>query len=314
MLNYLRNLYHVFTLLGVMFFFALLGLTITLPMTGSAIANLIDAVKKAIADTELNLYQFAMALAFNVQDKMEAGTEIGEFFNPELIGQILKETLKEAIDVDTLSEALGTAIQTCVSDLLLAISVFFLWFALGVVVGTLLVRFVVRRSIAKRGFLAGFVTFFVNPIVSILLIVFFVWLFMLFNNLWAGLILLVVYWVLATTISFFEAWVIHGHKKKMRLRDAFHIKNFLAVFFTFFLIIAVAVGFFAGMVYLTNIITAATLSLPLLLLTLSVLSLNAESTVRGEAMRLGLAVDKQIPNPIHEIEEVKGDEEKKEGE
>ena len=315
LLNYLRNLYHVFTLLGVMFFFGLMGLTLSIPMTLLAMSTLLKNIGEAVQSANLDLTQFAMSCAFLIQDEVMAGDITSRLLDPSFYTGILKTALSESADVEAFTEAMELAVKDCVSGVLLAFAVFGLWFLLGIIVGTLLVRFVVRRSIAKRGFLASLATFLLDPLLSVGLIILFFYLYTLFNNIAAAIILLVVYWILVTFLSFFEAWVIHGRKKGMRLKSAFHIKHFLAVFFTFFLIIAVAVGFFAGMVYLTNILTAATLFIPLILLTVSVLTLNAESTVRNEAIRLGLAVDKQITNPIHEIEEIKGEDEgKQEGE
>ena len=283
--NYLVCLKYVLIPLGTLFLGLIIGLSIFIPVAGSALTALVEEIKNVIEEIGESaepqalinkILESVLALDWSNPAKAVLKMISSEWLESTLQSGIV-ELLGGEEDLTVHATQISAAMDGASESMLAGFSSLILFAFLGVVVGYFLLRFQIRKQIASRAFWKTFLAAAVEFLIVAALTVLSVWL----ASLWKfSLIFTFIISVLAVGgLALAEAYLIHG-VGKIKFREVFTLKNVLLLILSNLIIFFIWAAITAVISYCINKIAGIVIGLVLLELTSIVISLNAESYVK----------------------------------
>lgn len=281
--NYFVNLKYIFTPLGVLALGAIIGLSILVPGVISAVNELIDSVVELTNGVEINLTAFGNSV-------WSAGAAL-DWSDPSAAIDVM---LSETWLIDTFNGAIhalvpngeeyAVQITEAVVQAVAVISVYAIvlvvWLVIGAIGGFLLTKLLVRREIAKRALWKYFLVALADGTLTVAV----TWLTVWLATLWTPSIIISILlaFVLCSVVALFEAYMVHGFKK-VAYKEIVNIKNVALLWLSNLIIFAVTCALAAIDFVIFNAVVGFFIAVPLIEISVMVISLNAEAYVKAAA-------------------------------
>ncbi len=300
-LNFLKNLKHIFTPLGTLFLGVMFGICFLVSGFKTQVNLATTQIRQITAEADISYESLKKCVIdsfseISFEDPIEA---IKTLTSQEWLNGTLKANLENqfqnyadfAIDIER-------AVISAINGYSVYIVMFVICSVLGLVGGYFLTRFLIRRSIAKRSFLKYILVSVLDGFLTAGVAGLMVYLTML----WTPSIFITSIFsiILCGVVSLFEAYVIHAYKA-VPIKNIVNIKNIFALFASNLLIYLIALIISMIMFAITNAVVGWFITLSLLIVAFIVVSLNAEAYVKKVANK-----EEQLsPSSVAKEEQVK---------
>ena len=241
--NYLSNLKYIFTPIGVLTIFVLIGLSIVFTNVSNALQTMINEIQKLVQAQSVD-YNAAKDAAVNKVLSLDWQGNAEESFKTLTSQAWLTEALTESAHAafpnsEEFAAQITQIISTCLSVVVANIMVLLILTLVGVVVGYMFLKVVITREMVKRSFLKSVLRVIINTILNATIIALLLFLISLLKvNL---LINLIITSVLYFIINTFESYFLYC-RKKIPFKKAFSGKGILFLILSSFLVVSITTG------------------------------------------------------------------------
>lgn len=285
-LNYLKNLKHFFTPLGTIFLGILFGLSFLFSGFNSQVNKATNEIQIITQETNISINDLKDCVIESFADVPweEPIEAIKLITSSEWINGTLKVNISNTIENYQLyAKDIEDVIVNAVSGYVKYIIAFFICIGLGLIGGFFLTKYLIRRRIAKRNFWK----FLLITLIDCLLVTGLVSLCLWFISLWKPSIIIssLLSIIIFGFISLFEAYLIHGYKN-IPFKNVVNVKNVFLLYISNILIYLIALAISSIAILITNQLVGTFIALPLLIVGVIVISLNAEAYIKKEVDKL----------------------------
>ena len=277
--NYFGCLKYIFTSLGAMFLGMMIGLSIFVPAIMSAASDLADGVKNIAAGVNLDFGAIwgHVWTAIRSLDWNNPDVALKTVFSAKWMNDILTFSLQSLLgtDFETFKTLIEGVVAAFISDVIRYAIVFVVWWILGFIVGYMLTKFFIRRDIARRSLWKFLLTGIVNSVLSVafvalLTVVFFAWKP-------SVVIAVIVAMPIVGMFALLQAYLVYG-RGKVKLKQIVNLKNVGLFMLTVLIIFAISVCIIL-IATAINLVLGVFIGLSVIVIALTVVSMNAESYV-----------------------------------
>lgn len=270
--NYLKSLKYMFSIIGVFAVCALCGLSLALPSFFSRVSEFTDGIKKEYveSDEDFSAVYGDILSAVSELDWEDPFSALSVLSDEESFTLIIEEK------VGALSNGLIEQISSFCVGLRRDVALFSVFCFFGFVGGFMAVRCLIRRNIAKRSVFQFILAISLDALLSATLVSFCTWLIAQ----WAPSVFIstLASMLLYAFVSLIEAYAVHG-RKKVAIGKVLNLSLVGKLLVTGILIYLIASAFVALTVILTNITVGFLIGLAFMQIAFIVINLNAESYV-----------------------------------
>ena len=284
--NFFKNLKYFFTPLGTLFlglifgvFFLYSGFKVQVNQATTEIQMITQETNISINDLKDCVIESFADVPW--EDPIEA---IKLITSSEWLNGTLKENISNTIDNYQLyASDIENAVVNAVSGYIKYIVIFVVCAIFGFISGFFLTKFLIRRNIAKRNFWKFVLVTMLDSVLTIGVATLSMWLTLLWKPsiIFTSLVGIIIYGF----ISLFEAYIIHGYKK-IPLKQVVNIKNSFLLFISNILIYIISFTISSFVIAITNAFVGVFIALPLVIVGIIVISLNAEAYIKKEVDKI----------------------------
>lgn len=284
--NFFKNLKYFFTPLGTLFlglifgvFFLYSGFKVQVKQATTEIQMITQETNISINDLKDCVVESFADVPW--EDPIEA---IKLITSSEWLNGTLKENISNTIDNYQLyASDIENAVVNAVSGYIKYIVIFVICAIFGFISGFFLTKFLIRRNIAKRNFWKFVLVTMLDSVLTIGVATLSMWLTLLWKPsiIFTSLVGIIIYGF----ISLFEAYIIHGYKK-IPLKQVVNIKNSFLLFISNILIYIISFTISSFVIAITNAFVGIFIALPLVIVGIIVISLNAEAYIKKQVDKI----------------------------
>lgn len=284
--NFFKNLKYFFTPLGTLFlglifgvFFLYSGFKVQVKQATTEIQMITQETNISINDLKDCVVESFADVPW--EDPIEA---IKLITSSEWLNGTLKENISNTIDNYQLyASDIENAVVNAVSGYIKYIVIFVICAIFGLISGFFLTKFLIRRNIAKRNFWKFVLVTMLDSVLTIGVATLSMWLTLLWKPsiIFTSLVGIIIYGF----ISLFEAYIVHGYKK-IPLKQVVNIKNSFLLFISNILIYIISFTISSFVIAITNAFVGIFIALPLVIVGIIVISLNAEAYIKKQVDKI----------------------------
>ena len=281
--NFFVNLKYYFTPLGALAVGVVFGLAVLFPAITGAVAMLADNVSEVTGSVQLDFRALADAIAEAVGalDWTAPDAALSTALSEEWLTTTLNACIHALVPgADAYAEQISEAVAVAIAQIIGGVIIFIALSALGLAGGFVLTRFFVRRTMAKRSLGGAFLSALFDFAVTVIFAVIFVWL----GSLWQPSIYIsaVALTLLYSALALLKGYVIFA-RGRVKLQEIVNPKTIALLMLTNFLVFLTAFVMMAAAVGIAGQTVGVFLSIPLFFISVTVITLNAESWARSAA-------------------------------
>ena len=285
--NYFKSFRFFFVPLGALSLGIVAGLSVMVPMSIGAIKAFIAGVAKMMGQLSVDWNAVKTTLldavkSLNWENPENILSMLGAIeYWMDLLRRCAEAAVGDTSEMATQFEGLvGEAVTKIATSLTLGVFLS----VIGGVVGYYATRSLIRHDIAKRSVWKAILNGIVKTIINFTVIAFGVWLIGKAEK--YGILAFLLTVLLYGSVSFFEAYLVHGYKKipfkkVMRVKNLFELPILTVVEF------GLAAGIYAVVSAITNSIVGAYVAFAVFVITIICAQLNAEAYVKSLAVNEG---------------------------
>ena len=278
--NFLKGLKYVFTPIGILSVFIIIGFSIMIPSIVNAITTMFNNVAQEISSMSTDAPSvFTSLMLFIVNlNWSNPVTILSDLTNVDYITSALQTFLRDSFPgIDTHLAAIGGFIKICVGEIFKSLIIFVVIVLIGFILGYFVTRWLVRRDITHRKWYQAILFSIIDVIILVGAVYLGFLSFMNFGNngVWFVILILFVMGIFAL----FEGWLIHG-VKKVKLSKILNVKNLLFLLLGNLIIIVLGAAVIVLVSLMKMIVLTAILALAIIEVTQVVITANAEGYVR----------------------------------
>lgn len=281
--NFFGNLKYFFTSLGCLFLGILFGMCFLFSGFKTQLNQATGEIKTITEQADISFDELKNCVIDSFSslswDKPVEAVKI--VLSKDWVEGTLKANLEEQIENYKLyAHQIEHSVSKAISGYTKYIVAFAFCALLGLIAGFFLTKFLIRQEIAKRNVLKLILTSLLDSIFTLAFAVLTLWL----TTLWAPSIVVVSVLgiFLYGFISLFKAYLVHG-RKKLPAKNVLNAKKVLNLLISNLIIYVISFAISALVIAITNVFVGAFIALPLLMIGIIVISLNAEAYVKKEA-------------------------------
>ena len=285
-INFFRNLKYFFTPLGTLFLGLIFGVSFLYSGFKVQVKQATTEIQMITQETNISINDLKDCVIESFadvpwEDPIEA---IKLITSSEWLNGTLKENISNTIDNYQLyASDIENAVVNAVSGYIKYIVIFVVCAIFGFISGFFLTKFLIRRNIAKRNFWKFVLVTMLDSVLTIGVATLSMWLTLLWKPsiIFTSLVGIIIYGF----ISLFEAYIIHGYKK-IPLKQVVNIKNSFLLFISNILIYFISFTISSFVIAITNAFVGVFIALPLVIVGIIVISLNAEAYIKKEVDKI----------------------------
>ncbi len=285
-INFFRNLKYFFTPLGTLFLGLIFGVSFLYSGFKVQVKQATTEIQMITQETNISINDLKDCVIESFadvpwEDPIEA---IKLITSSEWLNGTLKENISNTIDNYQLyASDIENAVVNAVSGYIKYIVIFVICAIFGFISGFFLTKFLIRRNIAKRNFWKFVLVTMLDSVLTIGVATLSMWLTLLWKPsiIFTSLVGIIIYGF----ISLFEAYIIHGYKK-IPLKQVVNIKNSFLLFISNILIYIISFTISSFVIAITNAFVGVFIALPLVIVGIIVISLNAEAYIKKEVDKI----------------------------
>ena len=285
-INFFRNLKYFFTPLGTLFLGLIFGVSFLYSGFKVQVKQATTEIQMITQETNISINDLKDCVVESFadvpwEDPIEA---IKLITSSEWLNGTLKENISNTIDNYQLyASDIENAVVNAVSGYIKYIVIFVICAIFGFISGFFLTKFLIRRNIAKRNFWKFVLVTMLDSVLTIGVATLSMWLTLLWKPsiIFTSLVGIIIYGF----ISLFEAYIIHGYKK-IPLKQVVNIKNSFLLFISNILIYIISFTISSFVIAITNAFVGVFIALPLVIVGIIVISLNAEAYIKKQVDKI----------------------------
>ena len=305
--NYLSNLKYIFTPIGVLTIFVLIGLSIVFTNVSNALSTMISEIQKLLEAQTVD-YNAAKDTAINRVlglDWINYTESFQTLTSEAWLTDVLNESAQAAFpNSEEFVNQITQIVQTCIATILLNMMILLVLFLAGIIVGYMVLKFLITREMVKRSFIKSILKALLHTIVNITIIALVVFLISLFKV--KLMINLIITFFLYFIINLFESYLLYG-VKKIPFKKAFNFKAMLFLVLSSFLVAGITVGLCFAFRYLFHPIASFIFIVTLVQIAIVTNELLGESYIQSLLQEMNNNISsnenesKEEPGPAEEI-------------
>ena len=279
--NYLSNLKFVFTPLGILTLFVLIGVSIAFSIVSNAFQSMINQVKEAISSSTADFSAAVDAAIDRLADLDWANFDkaIATITSSDWITTTLVEAVKAAFPgAGDITTQIADAVANCLSSIVLAAFLIVLLFAIGTVLGAIITKMFITRQTIKKKWWQSIVNTLFRTLAIFGITALFTWLGDLLH------LPLVVTGIITSIhifiVFYLEAYLLYGYKK-ISFREAMHWKPLLLLFASVAIVLAITAAEIALMYFLMLRIVVIMVGLSLLIIAVVTCTLIGDAHIQN---------------------------------
>ena len=301
--NFFKSLGFYFIPLGVMAFFIVLYLAFMIPGIVTDVRDTFQAIATKLGAVEFNWEKIQGVIMSKVFEYGADPTALMSLTgNPELIINLLKDTVMEAFGVEEVTNEIIALIQQCVTSISMRLIGLLAIMIVSFIAGFVVLEVLLRRYLTDINMIKSILVSILNGILIAGVLVLLSYLYS--NNEVAMWIVIVVAAIILIFGTLLEAYLFYGIRK-VKFTQVINIKNV----FTLILGSAISGGLFVGLICLCLLIPSRFVGIfimiPFVELGICVLELNACAYVSSMAKenKIDKRVQKEVNAQIAEKKE-----------
>lgn len=284
--NFFKNLKYFFTPLGTLFLGLIFGVSFLYSGFKVQVKQATTEIQMITQETNISINDLKDCVIESFadvpwEDPIEA---IKLITSSEWLNGTLKENISNTIDnYQMYASDIENAVVNAVSGYIKYIVIFVICAIFGFISGFFLTKFLIRKNIAKRNFWKFVLVTMLDSVLTIGVATLSMWLTLLWKPsiIFTSLIGIIIYGF----ISLFEAYIIHGYKK-IPLKQVVNIKNSFLLFISNILIYIISFTISSFVIAITNAFVGIFIALPLVIVGIIVISLNAEAYIKKQVDKI----------------------------
>ena len=277
--KYFTNLKFYFTPIGMLAVGMIIGVSLLIPATISAMKGFINEFSEILQTNNIDFGPTRDYIVNSITslDWADPIASLKTMLGGEWLKTLVNGSMELlGIELNAYGEQIDQSFNNAVGIVMTYVGIFIFFSVIGLLLGFVLTRYLVRRNMAKRKLWKTILASVIDSLISSMLFALCVWL----STLWkpsvfiSSLLSLVLY----SSVSLLEAYLLHA-VKKVPFKKVVSGKNVMMLMLTNFIIFYVSVAFLAISILVTNVIAGLFIGFAFVEIAFIVISLNAESYV-----------------------------------
>ncbi len=257
--NYLSNLKFIFTPIGILTIFVLIGTSIALTNAYHAVTNMFTEIGKTVSASDMNVTAGIKA-GFNrivSADWNNLKESLKQVFSGDWLLETLKEMVKAAFpEAGDIMSQVQEQLKNCIRLIVVNFVLIIIFMVIGIVVGYVVLKIFITRQTVKRKFGKAVLKSLLHAFMNLLIIAFAIFILSLLKlPLWANLLIT---FVLFFIVNLFESYLIFG-LKKLPFKTFINWKNILFVILSSLIVMVITATLCTGFYFIFRLITALVL-------------------------------------------------------
>lgn len=276
--NYFRSYKYIFTPLGIISLFLIIGLSIAIPGIVNAVMKMVNTIAQTFEGYTIDWDKTGGYFTnFLMQQNWgDLNGTVAKFTDPAFLSESFTSIILQIFpDLPVDMTLVQATVSECVSQIFTYVLLVLAFVILGFIISFFLTRMFVKQEIVKRRIWQRIVFSLLDAAISLLVI----WGILSVLQLGPAGIPLVILILLAQAIlSIIEGWLIHG-LKTIKLKHVLNFKNVLALILSSLLIIVLGVGTVLLVNLLGMTVVTVVIALSMFIITNAVVTANSEGYV-----------------------------------
>ena len=278
--NFLKCLKFIFVPLGMLSLGAILGLSLALPLCGESLSKLFEAVASSSQDATIDTAALRSEF-FSVVGELNWSapkTALESLTDKAWLASALARCMTALTGQEYLDNGfISSEVDEAAGGLLMAVLIFFLFIVLAFIGGYILTKSLIRKELASRSVWKFVLVYVVHGLATLGITALGVWLVALWQP--SVFIFPVVFFLLMSVLSMFEAYIVHGWGKieAKKILTAKNVRSKLLSDVIIFLVWAASVALITAVF---NEFAGAIIGILMFEIGTIVMDLNAEAYVK----------------------------------
>lgn len=281
--NFLKCLKFIVVPLGMLCLGAILGLSLALPLCGQSLSALFEAVANSAQDVTIDTTALRREF-FAVVGELDWNapkTALESLTDKAWITAALVRCMTALTGLDYAEDGIiSSEVDDAVSGVVMAMLIFFLFIAVSFIGGYILTKSLIRKELASRSVWKFIMVYVVHGLATLGITALGVWLVTLWQP--SVFIFPVVFFLLMSVLSMFEAYIVHG-MGKVKAKKILTAKNVRSKLLSDFIIFLVWAASVALITFVFNEFAGAIIGILMFEIGTIVMDLNAEAYVKAVA-------------------------------
>ena len=283
-INFLKSLKYYLTALGGIALFLTIGLIILISNCITSISNMLDAVSNLFGGIAYNWDACNEVVIRDVSSldwTHDFMTAVTTLFSGEFINATLAEGLIAAFGRDDIPHAVIDILNQCGREITYQVIIFIVILAIGIIVSFIFTRMLIHHEIAtiKHHPFRFIIRTLIDALLFVGNIALIFWLNTYWDQIWIWFAVVGIA-LLYAVLTLVKAYFIYGGPRHIPLNKILNLNQIIILYLADIIILALGLALIILMFYLINAILAVVLGIPLLIVTIIAMDLNAESYVK----------------------------------
>lgn len=277
--NYFKCFKYVFTPLGIIALGAVCGLSIAIPQMIDAVSEMCKRILNISGKSiDFKVLFDNIVSAINALDWSDPATALGTMFGKQWFYNTIMNNLNPIVsDVQSYMSQIGAAVNDCIGQFIAYAAVVLIFVIIAFIASFFLTKWMIRKDIAKRSVKKFIISTLIGSVLSAAYASVTVWLGIIWHN--SIYITVIVAFIMALLFSLLNAYITHGYKK-VPLGSVVNVKNAAKLLLSDCIIFAIGIAISVLVALITNIIVGVFVAIGLIIVTVSVMEMTADSYVK----------------------------------
>lgn len=273
--NFFKSIGFYFVPLGVLTFVTVLTFVGLLPQGIGVVKGTFEQIAKEVSSVTFDWNEVSGVIMGKISAySNDPAALLALFSNSDNLVNLLKEVVQECFGLEAVTANVVTLLQNCVAELSGLIVMLFIMMVLGFFLGFVLLVVLVRQFLSGTNFVKALLMALIDGVIAV------AFLFLVLNvkttNDALFILLIAGILLVSLIISILESYLFFGIKK-VKFSKVFNFNNIIALLIGEAIDIALGIGLVALCFLSKNQFVSIFVSVPFILLTVSVLGVNAST-------------------------------------
>lgn len=254
--TYISNLKFIFTPLGVLTMFVLIGLSIAFTNISNALTTMVNEIQKLLGSQTVD-FNAAKDVAFNrvtSLDWKQLDQSIRTVTSQEWLVSVLSDSAKAAFpNSEEFANQVSEIVKVCMNTVLANIMILLILALIGVVVGYMVLKFIITKEMVKRTFINRLLKTLLRTLINLTFIALIVYLVSLLKV--NFLVNFIISFFLYFVVNFFESYLIYG-VRRIPAKKVFNIKNILFLILSSLMVAGISIALCVLFYYTLHVIAS----------------------------------------------------------
>ena len=272
--NYFKSLGFYFVPLGILAFFTVLTLASIIPASIAVVKGTFEQIANTVSGVTFDWNEISGVIMNKIMElsKEDPSALIAMLTNQDQLVALLKEVTIDAFGLQSVTDEIVALLQDCVSQLMGYVILLFAMMIVGFFFGFVVLNLLIRTFLSHTNIVKAFVMSLIDGVVAVLCLLFVNK--VLNAQTWVVILVIFALLIASLILSLLESYLFFGIKK-VPFKKVFNIKNIITLLVGDIFILGLGIGSVALCFLAKDLFIALFIAVPFVLLTVSVLQVNA---------------------------------------